>query len=631
MADRQLWSPAGNADMNSPAARLPLSVMREHFRKYDTDKDGWISVEELVGVWASVAEDNLNRMLDVGERKLFAAGVERFFAEVDVDGDGRISVDEWLHAALLDAQSPGPMSVARIAARAHQLDVLVSNYVKDWELVDPGGTGAISRDVVKSFLVAYSMDEKRSGLASDLLDVMNMSGDDCVTYAEFCAFRLNLSFVPVTLYYYDLSKSFAKYLAPLLVWHKEEGIWHTSIVVHETEIYYLGLISRSTPGKSPFGDPTKSLRLGCTLCGRQELAMKLEEIDVDFQPELYDVLDHNCNDLSDRLSLFLLGRRIPNSVRLLPDRLMDAPVAKVLRPVLNRILSQQADETVEDDLVQKVDDDRTLLRDPDKVDASHVGKLVLYEKPDCPEPVVACLQEIHDDGTSKLSWFDSEGHCRTADGVRTKDLRQYSVCDSEIGPKPKGIYAAALRALDEARSQMLEAVPTLSKASIQASFEGGEIKDMRKCANGHLLVTKKLGFRQGHVHARHCNICGNYIDRHQERLRCDDCDYDVCFVCWEMRRGPESVQQNPVHRLGRDHESPHMSARSCSRAAGWSDADAEFGMRRLRIAGTWRDGSILPRLPALWLQRLPRVRQAFCGLGPLTGPSPHVPDRHGSG
>ena len=60
-------------------------------------------------------------------------------------------------------------------------------------------------------------------------------GSDSITYAEFVANALRLTFRPVELYYYDLSKSFASVLSPVLLGQYEEGIWHTSVGVFDQE------------------------------------------------------------------------------------------------------------------------------------------------------------------------------------------------------------------------------------------------------------------------------------------------------------------------------------------------------------------------------------------------------------
>jgi desumoylating isopeptidase 1 len=57
-----------------------------------------------------------------------------------------------------------------------------------------------------------------------------------------------------------------------------EGIWHTGICVYNKEFYYGGGISYDRMGRTPFGNPTKSLSLGFTEI-HEELFMEfLQEV-----------------------------------------------------------------------------------------------------------------------------------------------------------------------------------------------------------------------------------------------------------------------------------------------------------------------------------------------------------------
>ena len=59
---------------------------------------------------------------------------------------------------------------------------------------------------------------------------------------------------PVTLFIYDLSQGMARSLGPALGLHDLEGVWHTSIVVHNTEIFFGGSgIEHCLPGGTMLG------------------------------------------------------------------------------------------------------------------------------------------------------------------------------------------------------------------------------------------------------------------------------------------------------------------------------------------------------------------------------------------
>lgn len=69
---------------------------------------------------------------------------------------------------------------------------------------------------------------------------------------------------PVELYIYDLSGGLAMQFAPMFGLDIK-GVWHTSIVVHGTEVFFGGEgIQRCTPGGTSMGSPltTKSMVSG---------------------------------------------------------------------------------------------------------------------------------------------------------------------------------------------------------------------------------------------------------------------------------------------------------------------------------------------------------------------------------
>ena len=70
---------------------------------------------------------------------------------------------------------------------------------------------------------------------------------------------------PVVLYVYDLSQGMARSLGPALGLHDLEGVWHTAIVVHNTEIFFGGSgIEHCSPGTTMLGQPLQKIPLGNT-------------------------------------------------------------------------------------------------------------------------------------------------------------------------------------------------------------------------------------------------------------------------------------------------------------------------------------------------------------------------------
>ena len=84
---------------------------------------------------------------------------------------------------------------------------------------------------------------------------------------------------PVALFIYDLSQGMARSLGPALGLHDLEGVWHTSIVVHNTEIFFGGSgIEHCLPGGTMLGQPLQQKSLGNTNMDFQTLTDCLRNI-----------------------------------------------------------------------------------------------------------------------------------------------------------------------------------------------------------------------------------------------------------------------------------------------------------------------------------------------------------------
>ncbi|MES1904729.1 MAG: Desumoylating isopeptidase 1 [Paramarteilia canceri] len=76
----------------------------------------------------------------------------------------------------------------------------------------------------------------------------------------------------VRLYKYDLSKGLAAQLSPFLLNTKIDAIWHTSIVVHDSEYFFDGSgIENSRPGTTRFQTPDSIENMGNTSLTRDEI------------------------------------------------------------------------------------------------------------------------------------------------------------------------------------------------------------------------------------------------------------------------------------------------------------------------------------------------------------------------
>ncbi|CCW60889.1 unnamed protein product [Phytomonas sp. EM1] len=131
----------------------------------------------------------------------------------------------------------------------------------------------------------------------------------------------------------------------LLIGRELEGIWHTSIVVFAHEFYFdggVGIIREARPGHTRFGAPYRTEHLGDTERSESEFLLWVRQQsrdDSNFGPNGYDLLRNNCNHFTQAASQFLLGRDIPSVVRDMIPMLLNTPLGRMLRPLLDRSTS----------------------------------------------------------------------------------------------------------------------------------------------------------------------------------------------------------------------------------------------------------------------------------------------------
>lgn len=116
---------------------------------------------------------------------------------------------------------------------------------------------------------------------------------------------------PVTLYVYDISQGMAKAMSQMIVGKLVEGIWHTSVVVHNKEYYFQGGTFGDTPKSTPFGQPVKEIALGVTEVSKEEIDDYVLGVQEQFSAQTYDIFKNNCNHYSNNLAEFLVGSEIP--------------------------------------------------------------------------------------------------------------------------------------------------------------------------------------------------------------------------------------------------------------------------------------------------------------------------------
>jgi hypothetical protein len=145
--------------------------------------------------------------------------------------------------------------------------------------------------------------------------------------------------------------------AVLLPWQSLSAIYHTGVLVYGREYWYGGqLFSNHPVTDKVFGPPIREseelclepseyvpglrvVRLGRTREPRKFFESHLNwTLSKKYTPASYDILTNNCNHFASEAVEFLCESRVPEAVMHVPKMLMNAPLVRLLRPLLNRRL-----------------------------------------------------------------------------------------------------------------------------------------------------------------------------------------------------------------------------------------------------------------------------------------------------
>eukprot|EP00873_Tetraselmis_striata_P008091 jgi/Tetstr1/428355/TSEL_018390.t1 len=138
----------------------------------------------------------------------------------------------------------------------------------------------------------------------------------------------------VLLHVYDLSGGMARTMSLPLVGKQIDGIWHTGVVLGGKEYFFGGGIQVAASGKTVYGTPVDTIKLGTTMLPDELVMDFLEEISDRFSAETYSLLHNNCNNFSDELATFLTGSGIPAHITGLPAEFLATPMGQMLMPML---------------------------------------------------------------------------------------------------------------------------------------------------------------------------------------------------------------------------------------------------------------------------------------------------------
>jgi len=362
-------------------------------RTKDPNELPLLTGQDLAECWLQVAEAEQSRHgsapLNSRDREFIEVRVIQSVREVDPQCSGQVDLDVWVHHMLLTRSSPASMramlQINRLlevalqvcpailvglqhAFEAQQLALTDSVQEEDFEAnSNPAEQcGGASSSTSLPFIEVVGLfgqklwhlrpgvkDTSPAKCRTDFahrtpdefvrttLKAMELDGQVKVTPADFLALCLGRREWEVTLHLYDLSKGIATLLSPWLLKEQLEGVWHTGLVVYGKEYYFGGDIYYDTPAKTGFGTPRIAIRMGTTLRQKDELhAFIVDELKPIFTREAYDAARNNCNHFTDKVTMFLVGRHIPEEVLRQPELMMQSSLGRTLRPILTKVLGQ---------------------------------------------------------------------------------------------------------------------------------------------------------------------------------------------------------------------------------------------------------------------------------------------------
>lgn len=116
-----------------------------------------------------------------------------------------------------------------------------------------------------------------------------------------------------------------------LIGEQIDAIYHTAVVFNNAEHFFGQGIHRKVPGTTHHGRPMKVIKLGTTDLPLEVIEEYLQSLESIYTPESYDLFVHNCNNFSQDLSMFLVGKNIPEEIRSLPETFLRTPMGQMLR------------------------------------------------------------------------------------------------------------------------------------------------------------------------------------------------------------------------------------------------------------------------------------------------------------
>ncbi|KEF53585.1 uncharacterized protein A1O9_10560 [Exophiala aquamarina CBS 119918] len=140
----------------------------------------------------------------------------------------------------------------------------------------------------------------------------------------------------VQLYVYDLSQGMARQFSQALTGIQIDAIYHTAIVFNRVEYFFGQGVHRKVPGSTHHGQPISVVDMGKTELPVDVVEEYVESLEQIYTPESYDLFLHNCNNFTQDLAMFLVGKSIPEEITSLPETFLSTPIGRMLRTQLDQ-------------------------------------------------------------------------------------------------------------------------------------------------------------------------------------------------------------------------------------------------------------------------------------------------------
>ena len=312
----------------------PVQKIEKYFGMIDARHNKRVSAQDLASAWVSHVKNPTDNDL-----QLIAREIDRFIKIADLDNDGYVSLNEYMHYMLT-------LIKEREEGRRFEIHgLLAEKCAKDKTLVDKllgwfaekdlEGVGEITLPAFESIVDKVKIKEKKR---TQIMEAV--FGQKSVSYSQYVLLMLGRTPTKVSLISYDISGRATKNLSRILFGQKIQGIWHTSILAFGYEWWFGGDCFQSRPFSSPFGPtPDRVEDLGDSTRSLTELKEFIKtKMRKKYNYGTYDVISNNCNNFTNDVAHFLVHRGIRRSIITLPGDLLSGGLARLMRPFLNKWL-----------------------------------------------------------------------------------------------------------------------------------------------------------------------------------------------------------------------------------------------------------------------------------------------------